>query len=505
MKLISDIFKSHIVRELVLILIAGIFIGIIVLKSASMKPKWVTVFILCIVGGSVFLLIPNKEKVLFYVAALLIPIRLNFHPIFIEVEFRRPINGTVIYAIDLVFLLLYFFWIYRIIRNPGIKIRLFPWFSIPYMIILCICMSGWDMVEAHPAIKITTYAIIFKNWLVFIYVANNLNDRKTLYIMAAVLVINGTLQGLLGFLQNLNGGPIGLQLLGETEAVISDAGTVSVTRVTGTIGHANKLALFLEVLIQLNIGFLFSRIDRRFKYFFCATLCMMLTTLGITYSRGAWTATIMGGVINSFWCMTKRTGNIVGSAMIVITVISIFSTSVIMAVPSIRARLFEDDHGTGDIRKPLNLNAKNLIRQNFWRGVGLNNYTFRLHHYDISGDDASWHFSAPVHNEYLLLASELGVPVVGLFFLIFAVIYAVLFSMSISEADPVIPYLSIAFIGAWTGWLFHHLLLYEYFLFARYPCFYFGLIFAMRTMIDRNENQPDKMKANLVSLKKNRV
>ena len=148
-------------------------------------------------------------------------------------------------------------------------------------------------------------------------------------------------------------------------------------------------------------------------------------------------------------------------------------------------RIFEDDHGTGDVREPLKVLAWNIIRHNYWLGVGFNNYTSVIHKYDNTPEGVSWHFPAAVHNEYLLIAAELGVPAAVVFFFLMGTVFMTHISLGLSRADPVFPYLGIGFFCGWIGWCFHHTVLYEYIFFSHNIWFYLGIIQALRNISEK--------------------
>ena len=55
--------------------------------------------------------------------------------------------------------------------------------------------------------------------------------------------------------QVLKGGPLGLAMLGEMDTLrASKAGAETTTRIGGTVGHPNKLALMLAFLLEVNFA-----------------------------------------------------------------------------------------------------------------------------------------------------------------------------------------------------------------------------------------------------------
>ncbi|MCI5131791.1 MAG: O-antigen ligase domain-containing protein [Candidatus Electrothrix sp. EH2] len=320
----------------------------------------------------------------------------------------------------------------------------------------------------------------------------NIKKRHVVFGLVGILLLNGSLQALIALAQYVKGGAVGLQMLGELDDVFSTAaGGTAITRVGGTIGHANKLALFLAFLIEINIALLFVPASRIIKVLRIFPLLLMCSAIMLTYSRSAWGSLILGGTISIYWCRTKKTGQRVLSAFLVISVISGIALSAIALIPSVRNRIFEDDRGSGlEIRHHLKVICKNIIVNNYWRGVGLNNYCSVIHKYDNSELGASWHFPMPVHNEYMLVAAELGVPAAIVFIILLVFIIIQHISVGLSNTDPSYSYLAIGFLCGWIGWLLHHRTLFEYAFFSHNIWFYLGIIQAVKNNIKmRNDKK----------------
>jgi O-antigen ligase len=173
------------------------------------------------------------------------------------------------------------------------------------------------------------------------------------------------------------------------------------------------------------------------------------------------------------------------SAILVVIIIGGSALSAIGLIPSVRNRIFGDDRGSGDIRIPLKVIAKNIIRHNYWKGVGLNNYASVIHKYDNSDIGASWHFPMPVHNEYYLIAAELGIPAAITFIILLVFIFVLHFSIGLTNTDPVYPYLAIGFLCGWLGWCLHHRTLFEYVFFSHNIWFYLGIVQAVKNNLSK--------------------
>lgn len=330
--------------------------------------------------------------------------------------------------------------------------------------------------------------MLAKNWLVLIYLSNNIDDRDTLYLVISVLLLGGLFQGVIGIGQYINGGPLGLEFLGEKSGDTAlKSAQAGIGRVSGTIGHPNKMALFLGSMLQLNLSCLFARLPdkfKRYRWLFFVPLTIMLFTLLVSYSRSGWASFIAGGIVNSSWCMARRTGKKITS---IITVIALFISLALMAfllIPSVRNRILMDDKGAAEVRKPLAQVARNVISDNPWLGIGLNNYASCYPEYD---DTAYWvglEFPHVVHNEWLLIAAESGIPAFFCFIFIVSWVLLNLVRISRSNLDPLLPYVAIGFFSGVVSWGMHSLKEFEYIMLTVRFWFNIGVMLTIILFLD---------------------
>ncbi|MCI5223812.1 MAG: hypothetical protein D3924_14350 [Candidatus Electrothrix sp. AR4] len=368
------------------------------------------------------------------------------------------------------------YWMMRLIRTKR-KIRLHLWMTIPYLIIFALCIASLSRITTiQSSVKAGSLFLVIKNLILFLYIANNLSDRRSVFILIGVILLNGCFQSIVAIGQYVTGGPLGLGMLGETNVHSLD----SMTRVGGTIGHPNKLALMLAFVLEINISVLFIPASWKIKLLRIFPMLLMFPAVLITYSRGAWASLVLGGSINFYWCRSKKTQQKIISAVVVFVVFAGLAFVSVGLVPSVRNRIFGDDNGSADIRIPLKVIAKNIINHHYWLGVGLNNYVSVIRKYDNSQEGASLLFPMPVHNEYLLIAAELGIPAAIVFIILLCLIFGFHLSIGRTSVDPAYPYLAIGFLCGWIGWCLHHRSLFEYALFQHDIWFYLGIAQALK-------------------------
>ena len=482
MRTLLSRYNIRFVAELIFIILIGVLIAQAVMRTSTMEDKWSTVLLLGLIGVTGLIVVPEREKLMLYCAAFLLPINLTFHPVYIIREFHRPINGLIIKAVDFPLAIIFLFWAMRLIRTRE-KIQLHPWITLPYLIIFGLCAASWPRVTAHPAIKAGCLLLVLKNLIIILYLANNLSDRRTVFTLIGVLLLGGSLQGIIALGQYIKGGALGLGMLGEMDIRSSRAGSETISRMGGTIGHPNKLALYLAFLLEINFSLLFINASKWVRFLRIFPLLLMFPAIILTYSRGAWASLILGGTINAYWCRSKKTQQKIISALLVVGVGCTVAFSAVAFIPSVRHRIFEDDGGSGsEVRGQLVITAKNIIRHHYWRGVGLNNYGAVMGKYDISPQGVSREFPMPVHNEYLLTAAELGVPAAVIFVILLVFVFLLHLSIGLTSKDKGsdYPYLAIGFLGGWIGWVFHHRTLLEFVFLQHYIWFYLGIALALK-------------------------
>lgn len=76
----------------------------------------------------------------------------------------------------------------------------------------------------------------------------------------------------------------------------------------------------------------------------------------------------------------------------------------------VKRRFTADDNRAAYVRIPLMQVAINMIKENPFLGVGLNNYTLVDQNFDPTSEKVTSHFPYPVHNTFLQLGAEIGIP-----------------------------------------------------------------------------------------------
>lgn len=472
--------------ELLLMLVAGTIVAASLFFATGVATKWMAFIFMSVASVSAIFIIREREKFFCYAFFFCLSINLDAHLVHVTPTVFRPINGLAIHIYDIPFFFLMVSWGLRVLMHPSQKINFVPIISVPFLIIIAIAVAGMGQCRAPGVINITCILVMIECLLVFLYMANNITDRRTILIIIAIMLSTLIIQAMLGFAQKLTGGHLGLGLFGEAEQGFRQmrAGSGFVSRVGGTIGSPNKLAAYIGLLLPVNLALLFAPINKDLKLFALWPLFLMAGVLEvITFSRGGWMGLGLGGSLAFYWCMARVTKRRVVSLILLVIIMTSVAAASIGLLESVRRRLFDEDYGAAYTRIPMNIVAVNMTRCHPWKGVGIANYTAAAKAYDTSKEAISYVFPMPVHNEFLLISSELGIVALACFLIILSVVFVLLFRLSRSEDDPVIGFVSIGLFGGMLAWCVHFQFEFTYVLLQPGMWAYFGLVTAMYRLI----------------------
>jgi putative inorganic carbon (HCO3(-)) transporter len=475
--------------ELVITLLTGCIVGFILFFSGTLELKWTLFIIAVIVCLAAIPIIPDKEKFFLYLFFLVLPIDLDFHPVYKIPTVYRPLNGIAITLYELPLFCLLIFWIFRLATEPDERINFYPWISIPFLIIFTLSTVGIHRTLTPTVIKFSSLWVMIEMWLVFMYLANNLTDRKKVYVVVSIILFTLVLQAFVGLAQKFAGGQIGLDLFGEGEKSFRHmrAGSGLISRVGGTIGSPNKLALYIGMILPINFALLFAPIKRQYKILFLIPIFVLGSALEvITFSRGGWVGLGIGIAVTLYWCLARITARKIVPLILMIVLLVTIAITTLALVKPIRVRLFEEDYGAAKTRIPMAAVASNMIYQHPWLGVGFVNYTSVSSRYDRTRESISYVFPWPVHNEFLLIAAELGLPALGLFLFILIVVFRMLFRIGHSRGDPFISHTAIGLLGGLAAWCIHLQVEFAYVLITMPIWAFIGVIQAMEQIANEN-------------------
>jgi O-antigen ligase len=199
----------------------------------------------------------------------------------------------------------------------------------------------------------------------------------------------------------------------------------------------------------------------------------------------------MGIAVTLYWCLARITARKIVPLILMIALLVAFSITTLAVIKPIRVRLFEEDYGAARSRIPMAAVASNMISQHPWLGVGFVNYTSVSSRYDRTRVSISYRFPWPVHNEFLLIAAELGLPALGLFLFILIVVFRMLLRIGRSRGDPFISHAAIGFLGGLVAWCIHLQFEFTYALVTMPIWAFIGVIQAMEQISNADTKKGD--------------
>lgn len=439
----------------------GVISAMTMIMAASHGKKWLAAVALGIVSFyAVVTVTQNFKTLLIFMSSFFIPLRLDFHIIFKESDISQ-LQGLPITTFDIAFFLLFAYWIFQVLLRKD-TIRFFPSISVPAL--AYICFAGLSaFFSADRTLSFSVLALIVKSYLIFLYYANNIRSKEEIFWIIAGSGAGVMVQSMMGMLQFTSGGVLGLELFGESERAFrtTTAGIAELSRVGGTIGDPNSLAMYLNFVLPVLLCLIFTDVNPVIRFFTGFIVMAGGVTELLTLSRGGWMALGIGGLIALHGILKDRLKSHVKSIALVVVIVSVMSALVLLAFSDVRARLFEKDYGSAYSRIPMMKVAAAMIKDNPLLGVGLNNYATVMSRYDTTRENVSYAFPFPVHNAYLLIAAESGILALLCFLIVISSIVAksMLF---FNGRDILLSRLGIGWICGIITWMIHSMIKLNY-------------------------------------------
>lgn len=317
--------------------------------------------------------------------------------------------------------------------------------------ILTLCLLPFSLRQKRITFKLPDVILfLFYSWTIFIlivfpstnvlygifslteivilyYIFRQYLSSKNLSIITSLIISMFIFQSSIGVLQLIFHRPIGL--VSEVGIAENPYGVVSVEekglfRLSGTFWHPNSFAAFLLVVMP------FLYLAPSNTLFYISSRIVLALLLFFTFSRTAWIIFIF---ISSLLFITKKIYfkipyKKISKYYYILLLAGVLLFMQLSPYLSVRLNSFYnafEEGGSFDVRLKLLREGINLIEQFPLTGVGLNN---SLYTYATSPVTDLFKFSIPsaysiIHNTFLLLAVEIGLP--GLFlFLCFLLLVA---------------------------------------------------------------------------------
>ena len=182
-------------------------------------------------------------------------------------------------------------------------------------------------------------------------------------------------------------------------------------RAYGAFTHPNILGGFLAICLAVLIILIFLAKTKKASIFLWLFLPILLAGLFFTFSKSAFLALGAGLLfIIIFVFLSQDVEAKFNLSQIILVIFTVLAILAIIYQGPVLARIKGESRLEQKSFAERSLyfeQAKNLIKENWFKGVGLGNYTLALYN-QLSDKQPVWYYQ-PVHNVYILTVAELGV------------------------------------------------------------------------------------------------
>jgi O-antigen ligase len=262
----------------------------------------------------------------------------------------------------------------------------------------------------------------------FFFIAKNLLKNTSLFQLSIIVIFfSGIIQAVIAVLQFIFQRSVGLYFLGESR-LSSEMFNVAkiefygekILRPYGTLPHTNLLGAFL--LLAFVCGIYLIK-NTRHKIINCRSLIPIIIALIISFSRSVWFVFFLFIIIFFFLAIFENPNywfvlvDKIKKIKLRQIIIALFSFVLVFLILS--PRLCINNCPNDPSRKLRTIYSgialKSIYSHPFF-GIGPGNFTYLFYSDGYSSGISTWDIQ-PVHNLYLLIASEIGLPGLILFLL----------------------------------------------------------------------------------------
>ncbi len=342
-----------------------------------------------------------------------VPLSFNFLSLGREAPFFH-------FALSAKFLISVFLSLTLIFRHQRISFRRQDFFLFLFLLLALISFAF----SFNQSLGMINYFNILQGVIFYFLARYFLINKKNLSLTIYILLILIIFEGFLALSQLLLGHPLGRII--EESLLTSPYGLTATEsvfrfRASGTFTDPNTMAVFWLMVIPLILSQIIYKYPLiRNKLILSIALTISFLGLISTFSRGAFLVFLLITLAFALFLVKKRIFSW-GYKFLFITMIVVFllfSPILIQRVLSLQYSLW-GRYSSGTARIELIQESWEMIKQNPLLGVGPGNFQTVMVANNYTG--VASHFLYPVHNLYLLLTSELGLPALS-FFMIFLIL-----------------------------------------------------------------------------------
>lgn len=343
----------------------------------------------------------KKERLSIFFIILLLPtylVRFNF--------FEIPTT-----LLEIMLISLFISFAYQIIKNR-IDIKFYNFFFVLFGLFIVSCISLKISDNSFQSLGIFKSYII-EPILFFIIIINRLKTNQDLNLIIYSLGLSAIYLSIYAIFQKITG--IGIASSDPTWTA------QSTRRVTSVFEYPNALGLYIAPIVSLYIGkfiaFIKNKKLRKNKFlliFNLAVIILGILSIIFAKSEGAIVA-VIASIIFILFSYTKNKLNFIFTLIILVTTLFFIPPT----QKILNNKILLNDY-SGKIRYQMWIETKNMLKDNFLFGAGLNNYKNKIQPYKLNKNYETFLFP---HNIFLNFWSELGFFGLIIFLIIFYIFF----------------------------------------------------------------------------------
>ena len=375
-----------------------------------------------------------------------------------NVKFPVLANGFPISLTDVFLLPLIVVWLYKQFFSFEHSRPHFPRdLLVVISLLFAINLISALFVARLPFFSFSMLFLQAKMYLIMFFLANflrNEHDFRVIgYALAAVLIF----EGMVVLEQRFVGVIFTAENLGRATSIrsIIEGGGGTMIRHAGTLAHPNDLAMYINLCLPLVVFMLVMEKIFIRKIVLIAAILLAFAALIGSGSRGGWLGMGVGLAAGIFFWLRKQGKNpFKGMIVMVFSLFLLFSV-LFFGSTTFQERLVKGDREAAELRIPLMGVAMEMIKANPVLGVGLNLYTREMVPYDRTNNFVAFNYDQPVHNTFLMVAAESGLPAMVLLSIFVLIIIKETHYVAL-KGEGIISVIGLGLMCAMVSWFIHN-------------------------------------------------
>ncbi len=386
----------------ILVSAVGIGLGLFVAAVSTLPSQFTALLVLaflCLAGA---VIVGSPQRVFLAVVLLDIPFHVGVH---LNYQYNLAdlgaLGGLDLSVTTIALAFLYGLWFIELLTRRTEPTRHVLRASLLPLLYLCFAVLSL-VVARDVGLSFFEVFLVIELVLLYIYLVGTVRSRQDVVFVVTMLLVGLLLESVL---------MIGLYFVrrdfsfaGINTRVDYDPLALLRYRVAGTVGSPNTAGGYLSMLLAPALSvLLIPGLQGWLKWLGLSAFVTGMVALVLTFSRGAWMATIISLVVFALFAWKRGWLD----AKIPLALGAVALLVALPFAPTIATRLLGNDRGAAASRLPLDVIAWRTILDHPLLGVGINNYVLVMRDYVTPDLGQVWLYVA--HNRYLLLWAEMGI------------------------------------------------------------------------------------------------